>query len=170
LDAQYRAFFGTLSLEYEVDELECKLKLLNSPIVFSHNDLLASNIIYDKNQDSVLFIDYEYSSYNYRGFDIGNHFCEFAGFECNWSRYPSRKLQWKWLRNYLSSFLHTDIISDDEITKLYIEVNQFSLAAHLYWGIWALVQAHYSDIKFDYMNLAMQRISRYLVTKRIVYM
>lgn len=27
----------------------------------------------------VRFIDYEYSSYNYLAFDIGNHFNEFAG-------------------------------------------------------------------------------------------
>lgn len=27
----------------------------------------------------VRFIDYEYSSYNYQAFDIGNHFNEFAG-------------------------------------------------------------------------------------------
>lgn len=30
-------------------------------------------------KDSIQFIDYEYSCYNYRGFDIGNHFCEWAG-------------------------------------------------------------------------------------------
>jgi hypothetical protein len=29
--------------------------------------------------DEVHFIDYEYGNYSYRGFDIGNHFCEFAG-------------------------------------------------------------------------------------------
>lgn len=29
----------------------------------------------------VRFIDYEYSSYNYQAFDIGNHFNEFAGLQ-----------------------------------------------------------------------------------------
>ena len=27
----------------------------------------------------VSFVDYEYSGLNYAAFDIGNHFCEFAG-------------------------------------------------------------------------------------------
>ena len=43
--------------------------------MFSHNDLLSGNIVYDKKNsiiklkllDSVAFIDYEYASYNYRG-------------------------------------------------------------------------------------------------------
>lgn len=33
------------------------------------------------------FIDYEYGAYTYRGFDIGNHFTEYAGFEGDYSRY-----------------------------------------------------------------------------------
>ena len=148
-----------------MDLLEERLKSLDSPVVFSHNDLLASNIIYDKDQHTVLFIDYEYSSYNYRGFDIGNHFCEFAGLECDWSRYPSEEMQRKWLRNYLQSFLLSTSVNEKDVTNLYIEVNKFSLAAHFFWGIWALIQAHYSDIDFDYMGFAIKRFSRYLSTK-----
>lgn len=32
------------------------------------------------------FIDFEYSAYSYRGFDFGNHFNEYAGFECDYTR------------------------------------------------------------------------------------
>lgn len=54
-------------------------------IVFSHNDLLANNILLIppvsylhlfQNFDKVMFIDFEYSSYNFRGFDIANYFNE----------------------------------------------------------------------------------------------
>ena len=31
--------------------------------------------------DSLSFIDYEYACNFFRGFDLGNHFCEFAGVE-----------------------------------------------------------------------------------------
>jgi thiamine kinase-like enzyme len=41
---------------------------------FSHNDLLANNILVQENR--VVFIDYEYSSYNYQAFDIANFFNE----------------------------------------------------------------------------------------------
>ena len=31
-------------------------------------------------------IDFEYGSYGHRGFDVGNHFNEYAGFECDYAR------------------------------------------------------------------------------------
>ena len=49
----------------------------------------------------ISFIDYEYGSYSYRGFDIGNHFNEYAGFECDYSKYPGVKAQKDWIRAYL---------------------------------------------------------------------
>lgn len=47
------------------------------------------------------FIDFEYGSYNYRGFDFGNHWCEYAGFDGDYSRYPDSKQQATFVRAYL---------------------------------------------------------------------
>ena len=30
-------------------------------------------------------IDFEYGAYGYRGYDLGNHFNEYAGFDCDYS-------------------------------------------------------------------------------------
>lgn len=101
-----------------------ELEKLDSPIVFSHNDLLYGNIIYDQEKGNTLkkilnhqsifdtlhlyilgeasFIDYEYGCYAFRGFDIGNHFNEFAGFECEYWRYPTKEFQMKWYDWYLT--------------------------------------------------------------------
>ena len=46
-------------------------------------------------------IDFEYSSYSYRGFDFGNHFNEWAGFDCDYSRYPDPQQQERFFRSYL---------------------------------------------------------------------
>jgi hypothetical protein len=50
-----------------------------SPVVLSHNDLLCQNVIWNPRRQSVDFIDFEYATPSHRGFDIGNHFNEFAG-------------------------------------------------------------------------------------------
>lgn len=50
--------------------------LPNEELVFSHNDLLTGNILVSEDKKDVRFIDYEYASYNFRGFDIGNMFRE----------------------------------------------------------------------------------------------
>ncbi|CAG8435326.1 5553_t:CDS:2 [Diversispora eburnea] len=117
-------------LDEELISLEKELLKLNSPIVFSHNDLLNANIIYDNGLDKVTFIDYEYSNYGYAYFDIANHFNEFG-----------------------------------EINELYRNVNKFSLASHLYWLCWALIQHHLSTLEFDYMNYALLRFNEYYKKK-----
>ena len=53
--------------------------------------------MYDKlkqmnHEDGLYFIDFEYASYGYRGFDIANHFNEYVGEEWNWSLYPSEEV------------------------------------------------------------------------------
>ncbi len=144
-----------------------------SPVVFCHNDLLLKNIIYDSDKKSVTFIDFEYADYNYQAFDIGNHFCEFAGVDTyNPSLYPSKEFQMRWLRNYLEAgfalkgrSIVTNSLKEPSIETdvqlLYNQVNRFSLAAHLYWGLWAVVQTAHSTINFDYLGYAIQRLHEY---------
>ena len=64
-----------------LENLMAENMYFESPIVFCHNDLQCGNIIYQQNNDTVKFIDYEYGAPNFRGFDIGNHFNEFGGLE-----------------------------------------------------------------------------------------
>ncbi|KAJ1720651.1 hypothetical protein LPJ53_004737 [Coemansia erecta] len=155
--------FKIEALETELKVLEDILVKLESPVVFSHNDLLSGNIIMSESQDEVSFIDYEYAMYNYRGFDIANHFNEYAGFECDYSRYPSKEDQLKWFKTYLDR-INLDS-SPDALEKVYTEVSLFQLASHFYWGIWGLVQAAISDIDFDYMDYARMRFEQYYKIK-----
>ncbi len=48
--------------------------------VMAHNDLLSGNILINNCYDGqsapkITIIDYEYTCYNARAFDLGNHFC-----------------------------------------------------------------------------------------------
>jgi thiamine kinase-like enzyme len=51
-----------------------------SPVIFGHNDMQEGNILVERNDNGeisrLVIIDFEYCSYNYRGFDLANHFCE----------------------------------------------------------------------------------------------
>ncbi|CAH1763235.1 17755_t:CDS:2 [Entrophospora sp. SA101] len=165
INKKFHENFNIKKIKLELLDLEKELIKLNSPIVFCHNDLLSANIIYDEALKEVSFIDYEYGNYSYRGFDIGNHFNEFAGFECNYSMYPSKEFQCQWLKTYLTDSYPDKEITDEMIENLYKEVNKFALASHFYWGLWALIQAHYSDINFDYMEYSMLRFNEYYKCK-----
>jgi ethanolamine kinase len=125
-------------IQIEYRRLKKLLMSLHSPVVFCHQDIQIGNIVYNAELDSVNFIDFEYSAVSYRGFDIANHFCEFGGFECDWSKYPSKQFQLDWLKVYLSVYDGKPPCAT-ELENTYFEVLCFSLASHFMWSVWALV-------------------------------
>lgn len=158
-------------LEKEFQELRNHLEALNSPVVFSHNDLLLKNIIYNEEKGSVHFIDHEYAMYNFEHFEIGNHFCEYAGVdEVDFSRYPDRAYQLEWIRYYLECQAEQNGRSPADITErdvedCYVKTNKFALAAHFFWGSWALVQARFSKLDFDFLDYARLKLGEYFARK-----
>ncbi|KAM4569451.1 ethanolamine kinase 1 [Odontesthes bonariensis] len=157
-------------LRKELLWLQQSLSLLGSPVVLCHNDLLCKNIIYNQKEGSVKFIDYEYAGYNYQAFDIGNHFNEFAGLnEVDYSYYPDRAFQFQWLRAYLEAYKEhkgqSHEVTDREVEILYVQVNQFALASHFFWGLWALIQTKFSTIDFDFLGYAVLRFNQYFKMK-----
>ncbi|KAJ1337113.1 hypothetical protein BSLG_006586 [Batrachochytrium salamandrivorans] len=52
-------------------------------------------------------------------------------------------------------------LSPEQLHNLYKEILKFSLAAHFFWAVWALVQAEISDLDFDYLNYAVMRLDEY---------
>lgn len=95
----------------------------------------------------VQFIDFEYGGYNPRGFDWGNHFCEYAGFDPDYeASYPSKPQQLHFLRRYVQSLpAKMDEGDKDEDENLFMEelcvlANRYACAAHLFWGYWAIIQ------------------------------
>uniref|UniRef100_A0A673K0X8 ethanolamine kinase n=1 Tax=Sinocyclocheilus rhinocerous TaxID=307959 RepID=A0A673K0X8_9TELE len=161
---------STACLRDEMIWLQQNLSKLGSPVVLCHNDLLCKNIIYNQQEGNVKFIDYEYAGYNYQAFDIGNHFNEFAGLnEVDYTLYPGRELQLQWLRAYLEAYEEYKSqgtqVSNTEVEVLYVQVNRFALASHFIWGLWALIQAQYSTIDFDFLGYAVLRFSQYFKMK-----
>lgn len=47
-----------------------------------------------KDADSIQIVDFEYGGFNFVGFDLANHFCEYAGFDFDLDRwYPNETAQ-----------------------------------------------------------------------------
>ncbi|KAJ0179300.1 hypothetical protein K1T71_005012 [Dendrolimus kikuchii] len=157
--------FGSITkLRIDFERLKSHLTKTESPIVFAHNDLLLGNVIYNKDEERISFIDYEYATYNYQAYDIANHFNEFVGLSIesiDYNRYPSREFQLSWIKVYLMEFLNGAQVSENYIEKIYKEVEELSLASHFLWGVWSLVQFEHSDIDFDFGRYAEIRLNRY---------
>ncbi|KAL8480244.1 hypothetical protein ACS0TY_026461 [Phlomoides rotata] len=150
--------FGEINKD--IADLKVMTDRFNAPVVFCHNDLLSGNLMLNDNEDKLYFIDFEYGSYNYRGFDIGNHFNEYAGYDCDYRMYPSKDEQYNFFRHYLRPDRPNEVL-DKELEALYAETNTYMLASHLYWALWALIQAKMSPIDFDYLGYFFLRYEEY---------
>jgi len=164
-------------LEADIATVRALAARVDSPVVFSHNDLLAGNILVlgegkgcPESPGDLTFIDFEYGTWNHRGFDIGNHWNEYAGLDCDYRKFPSPDRQEHFVRAYLAaegvctggSTSGGDWggrmaeamrgVGAGEVRKVVREANVFSLASHMFWAVWAIVQSRYSAIDFDYLE------------------
>ncbi|CAI9100171.1 OLC1v1037111C1 [Oldenlandia corymbosa var. corymbosa] len=162
-DDEKKKKYETISFEEidtEVSELKELTGHLEAPVVYAHNDLLSGNLMLNDEEEKLYFIDFEYGSYSYRGFDIGNHFNEYAGYDCDYSLYPNKGEQYHFFRHYLDPE-RPDEVSEQDMEALYVETNMYMLASHLYWALWALIQAKMSPIDFDYLGYFFLRYNEY---------
>uniref|UniRef100_A0A8C6TGN6 Ethanolamine kinase n=1 Tax=Neogobius melanostomus TaxID=47308 RepID=A0A8C6TGN6_9GOBI len=173
-------------LPHEMDTLRELLMSTPSPVVFCHNDCQEGNILLLNGrqgaEQKLMLIDFEYSSYNYRGFDIGNHFCEwmydyscdeYPLFKVNSQAYPTRAQQMYFIENYLREYEHEFDNLDEESQmrlkeEMFVEVNRFSLASHFFWALWSIIQARLSTIKFGYLEYAQARFEAYFQQKKLL--
>jgi len=173
--------FDFESLVDEIQVLRNKLDSFNSPIVFSHNDLQYGNILrMTDGSGRLAVIDFEYSGSNHKLFDIANHFCEWM-FDYSSSEahkmhlgwYPNAEQQVNFLQSYINSeknFTDSNCMPNcNYLQKLQLEVNAFTLASHIMWGLWGLIQSGQSEINFNYFAYGMQRLKYFRDSKNSIY-
>ena len=161
---------------WDLKRVENELHALNkeipedfSPSVFAHNDLLAGNILLNKLTGQVHLIDFEYGGTNYRGFDIANHWNEWAGGtqvemngRCEYDRFPTNDDKLNFCKSYLNEKNGILNTSDDEAMELVYESNKFVLLNHWFWGLWAVNQVVLEGVDdFDYITYAESRAKQY---------
>lgn len=171
---------ASLKLEDSAAELKALQESIpaSAPVAFCHNDLLAGNIMRDDSNGAITFIDFEYGGSNYRGFDIANHFNEWAGGtedgEPDYTAVPTDAQRKAFCSAYLAELAdqagggsrqeqeHGQEEEEGALKELLAEAAKFELVNHWYWGLWAVVQA--ADEGFDvfpYLTYASRRIGQY---------
>ncbi|XP_073122234.1 probable choline kinase 3 isoform X2 [Henckelia pumila] len=165
--------------EFHLDNLDKEIAFLEksmSPqkIGFCHNDLQYGNVMIDDKTRSITIIDYEYASYNPVAYDIANHFCEMAAnyhtetpHVLEYSKYPGLEERQRFIRQYLSDADHE--ASNTEIEHLVDNVEKYTLANHIFWGLWGIISGYVNHIEFDYMEYARQRFEQYWSRKHGIF-
>ncbi|XVF39024.1 hypothetical protein PTKIN_Ptkin01aG0002300 [Pterospermum kingtungense] len=145
--------FGLDVLGQEIDILEKELKQGYQEIGFCHNDLQYGNIMMDEETKAITLIDYEYSSYNPVAYDLANHFCEMAAnyhsekpHILDYSIYPEIEERRRFISAYLASSGNEP--SDAEVEQLLVDAEKYTLANHLFWGLWGIISVGVSALSF----------------------
>lgn len=123
--------------------------------VLAHNDLLSGNVLLHEATGAVRFIDFEYADRSPAAFDLANHLCEYTGFASDFERdFPRRPTR----RALVAAYLGAEGPQVDDWLDV---VDRMVLIDHLFWGVWAVVQAAHSPIDFDFLRYAELRLGGY---------
>ena len=140
-------------------------------VVFTHMDAQSLNLL--KNGNEIKLIDYEYAAWNPRAADIANTFCEYCDMnrlKANYqTQYPSPQQQDEFIHAYLTAMQDTDLIPTRDYAVVRREIGKHSLISHLMWTVWSIVQHQSSEIEFDYLEYAQQRMRGYDYFKQHYY-
>lgn len=133
-----------------------------------HNDVAGPNIVFNEEKNTFTFIDFEYANYSSPRFDLGNHFCEYGGLVCDYSRFPDRETQAHFIRPYLRAILGgAREPTEEEVEEECARATRWSLASHFMWGVWSLFLAKMKPSPdFDYIEYAYGRLGAYEHFKR----
>uniref|UniRef100_A0A0N5ADD2 Choline/ethanolamine kinase n=1 Tax=Syphacia muris TaxID=451379 RepID=A0A0N5ADD2_9BILA len=189
-----------LAKEFELSK-QC-VASSGSPIVFSNNDVHPGNLLlrdgfevtndgltgYPSNVDPLVLIDYEYCSYNYRGFDLCHYCCEschdnanenWPGYRILQEQWPSDEQQRRFAEGYLDQidkitqirggqrpYCVSDLPLNRElaIKRILTEIKQFAAFPQIIWSIWSFRQAEDFPIDsadFDFFECGFDRLGVY---------
>ncbi|XP_035916197.1 choline/ethanolamine kinase isoform X1 [Anopheles stephensi] len=176
------------------DSMENDLDNTRDSVLSGNSQALSDANSVTDGEPELMIIDFEYCAYNYRGFDLANHFLEWTFdytnaqspyFHHKLDQYPSVEQQEKFIVEYLSHLAPPDDgheLGDDEeegrskvgsaagseideIEQVRREVQCFTMASHLFWSLWAIVNV-YQEIEFGYMEYAICRLKQYQQAKK----
>lgn len=164
-------------LENEVDTTRDSALSINSFSFAATEEEWEQENSNNNREPNLMIIDFEYCAYNYRGFDLANHFLEwtfdytnpeFPNYYHYKEKYPSEHQRRLFITAYLRKLncLPMDFEPPaEEIAALEYEIRVFSMLSHLFWSLWSIVNVN-SNIEFGYWEYAVTRIQEYKELKQ----
>eukprot|EP01083_Nonionella_stella_P292431 994578_1 len=142
--------------------------------VLCHNDVYVGNVLELKETGQVVLIDFEFTSFNYRGFDFGVMFSQCGRVQFKETDLTGSAERKNVIAYYLKEFdeFEEDKYTKQEwnclLTKFDTIALEFCMITAFFWGMWAVNQVM-SEIstEFDFLNYAKQRLDQYRYLQRL---
>ena len=140
------------------------------PIVLCLNNMKLNNFLFDSANQLISMIDFDHCSSNYFLVDIVSYFLELAKDDYE-TKYPARSVQKSFLAEYLkhcksnvSSIIYDAQQPNDHELEYLCDLCGLLIApVHLYWALWAFLQALLTTPTsiIDYVNYGRVRLAQY---------
>jgi thiamine kinase-like enzyme len=151
-----------MNLDFSAELLWIKNAILasNSPIVFAHCDFNRENILIRENSNNnnpeIFLIDFDFSSFNYRGIDIGRYFSSWGHEDplFGFGEYPTDEQMSVFVCAYINesikifgnSYSESEINSKENIIK---EAKLFTLICYLVDALFCLYMSTTDESKLN---------------------
>ncbi|BAM40378.1 uncharacterized protein TOT_020000635 [Theileria orientalis strain Shintoku] len=143
--------FNELQSSFELYKtlLNNHIKTSNSvanSVLFCHNDLFYKNIL--QFQQGTFLIDFDYSGYNYVGWDVScfiiKAHLDYNETEqyhfCNKSYDIPYNLRCIFVSIYLSELLNNNVLPSENVVKEFLDsLETHSLGVHIFWTYWSIL-------------------------------
>ncbi|UJR32923.1 hypothetical protein I4U23_020384 [Adineta vaga] len=150
--------------------LEKNSSLFDIPIVLCLNNIRYENFLYDSTNRSLSIIDFDHCLHDYYLIDIVSYYLELSADDYE-RKYPERSIQKQFLNDYLKNstlnmsntvYDHRKV-ADHELEHLCDLCGLLIAPVHLYWALWAFLQALLikPTSTFDYVNYGRIRLAQY---------
>lgn len=175
----------SFNFEKEFEQLKKVIIGADSPIVFSHNDTQMGNIL--RTYPHLTLIDFEFSAYNYRSFDIGTYFAEqtfnnntdtYPYYSYNFEDYPSKEKQHEFIQAYIEQVTKNgkkkgikfnQVMKDLDSVAIEYEANVLALGLLLCSAPWSIILQKDNQRKINYLDFGIDRADCYFKLKNMLF-
>lgn len=130
-----------------------------SPIVLAHMDTSFLNILYQEAKDEVYVLDFDYTGYCYRGFDIAMLLTD-VKYDYNYPVYPFYEYQEQAYPG--DEVLASCVKAYGEGVEMFVECKRCMVASNYLWAMWAFSLYSESSDGMDMLGYGLLRFQEFL--------
>lgn len=130
-----------------------------SPVVLAHMDTCFLNVLYQEEKDEVYLLDFDYTGYCYRGFDLAMlltdvkydyNYPEFPFYEYQAEAYPGDQVLASCIKAY------------GEGIDMFVECKRCMIASNYLWAMWSFSLFKEENKGFDVLSYGLLRFKEFL--------
>lgn len=130
-----------------------------SPIVLAHMDTSFLNVLYQEVKDEVYILDFDYTGYCYRGFDIAMLLTD-VKYDYNYPAYPFYEYQEHAYPG--DEVLASCVKAYGEGVDMFVECKRCMIASNYLWAMWAFSLYFESSDGMDMLGYGLLRFQEFL--------